>query len=284
MGDVKSIRRRMEVPEPFKRILDYEVRVTQDGHFTTTLPDPWYEEFSSRGIYLPHNRLGKGAFFEDTTLVGLDRKIEASFKELCSEEVVSEVDVIRYQIAIACSYTLAKNGSGVFFPFVVSGTTTEWRGGNVATDANRPSPTGVSVYAHPFKKTVLRFKATGAERTEYTSLRKHSFMPPEDDTQWLGTLCSQCETGKIGVDEVPLTPATLSFFRQLYEGIFRLNERIGAFLSPEQIVLAANNGISSIDILLIPLCVRSEFLFGGLQSKIQKCYRLRPGLLIMKRK
>lgn len=242
MGDVKTIRRRMEIPEPFDRMMDYEVRVTQDGHFTTTLPDPWYEEFSSRGIFLDRNRLGKGCFFEDTTLVGLDRQIATKFEELCSEEIVSEIDVIRYQIAIACSYTMAIDGSEEFFPFVMTSTTTEWRMGNVATDANHPSPTGVSVYAHPFKKRVLRFKATGAERTEYESLRKHSFSAPEDDTQWLSQLCAQRETGKVELSEVLLTPATAAFFRNLYESVFRLNEKIGDFLNPEAIMLAANNG------------------------------------------
>lgn len=82
----------------------YDVNVTKDGTFSTTLPKEAVSKIEAYGVTLNENRVGNRGYFSSDTMEGLERKIREAVEEAVSCELVSTEDVIKYQIMICASY------------------------------------------------------------------------------------------------------------------------------------------------------------------------------------
>lgn len=242
MNEIKKLELVIATSDPYPGSCTLQVYVTSDGLFTTTLPEVWVARFKTAGIAMSCNRRGREGFFSACSLAELKKAVNQAFAELCSEELIAEEKVIRYQIAISCSYTTLVEDCEKFHPFVVPGETSEWKTGNIERNANRRGPAGITCYAHPFSKRTFRYKATGRTRVEYKSLRNHGFSLVEDDEQWLANLCGLSPSNELDTSEVSLNADTLSFFRRMFEGVFAMNELLAGKLNPENIAKVAASG------------------------------------------
>lgn len=130
----------------------YDVNVTKDGKFTTTLSKEVVSIIESYGVTLNQNRVGNHGYFSSDTLEGLIDNIRNTVEEAVSCEIVGTEDVIMYQILICASYckngadetdtNLYPNGQGLYNSY-------QWVEGNVKNDALSQKPTSFSVFARP---------------------------------------------------------------------------------------------------------------------------------------
>ena len=228
------------------------VSVTQDGHFTTTLPKEATDTILEYGVTLKANRVGTPGFFESDTLGGLHKEIEELLREAISRELVEDKLVIKYSVVTKGCYAL--DGDGEIIPNGLwskdrkpgDDLSTNWREGN--TDKNSTwgvTPT-VSVFARVFHKRTYAYKSGKTLET----LERYR---PKDEragsADWINSLCRLSYPGSFSsmpdytkLPEVDATEENAALFVRLFKFIFSANEILRDFSDPDYLTafVAAN--------------------------------------------
>lgn len=217
----------------------YEVNVSKDGRFSTTLPKEAVSKIEAYGVTLNENRVGNRGYFSSDTMEGLVDEIRKAVEEAVSCELVSTEDVIKYQIMICASYCrngadetdteLYPNGKGLNGSYV-------WVDGNVRSDHLDRKPTSFSVYVKPMTIKRYRYKS-GKERTEETGIDESKY-PKESAILFLNSLVNIFPSRFIDVKELPCTEENAEFFKKAIMSIWKLNEAIGKILKEDTLELA----------------------------------------------
>lgn len=212
----------------------YDVNVSKDGTFSTTLPKEAVSKIEAYGVTLNENRVGNRGYFSSETMDGLERNIRKAVEEAVSCELVSTEDVIKYQIMICASYCrngadetdteLYPNGKGLNGNYI-------WKDGNVQSDNLERKPTSFSVYVEP--KTIKRYRyASGKTRTEVTSIDEKKY-PEGSAILFLNSIVNIYPDRYIDIKELPCTEENARFFKKAIMSIWKLNEAIGQILKDD---------------------------------------------------
>lgn len=230
--------------------MSYDINVTTDGTFTTTLPAEFVQLFKAANIDLSRNnrRGSKEGFVSDETLDGLKKKVLAICTEYMSREMISERLVIRYNVETICSYLI--NDAGDIVPngrFVEDyGGRHHWKNGTTEVHAASPGKgTGMRVYAKPAIERVYKYKS-GKEKTEYETLnsypgQKNDHFTIGENFIWLDNVCSIDPWGQLKIIEY--NEAIAGFFVKFIKMICQFNEQIKDYLTPEAIRLLAESSM-----------------------------------------
>lgn len=223
----------------------YDINVSTDGVFSTTLPKDIVELFKSAGLELRRNRMKTLGYYSDTELDGLKKQISEACEEFLSRELTGEKIVIRYVIQTTCSYCLdidgipVPNGGG---EWTKTPGKYDWKNGTKQTNSSNHEPYGLLIYARPFVKRDYKYKS-GTIKTEY-DWQLSEFLTDDSDTYYLRWL-----KDVVGIDmpqwaeekEIDYTENTARFFVEMIKGICMLNEKIKDFLEPDAIMKIANS-------------------------------------------
>lgn len=215
----------------------YQISVTKDGKFTTTLPKDIAQKFKDVGISILTNRLGNIGYYEEDTLDELQKKIKDICSEYTSEEIIEEKLVIRFAIRTTAAYCLDNEKNIIPNGGWAKGGEYLWREGTIMQNANYPHSFGFEVYAQIFLKQVKGFKS-GREKTEYKKYRADS--KGDYFIYYLNEFCAIKPPDNTQIQEVDCTPDTAKFFVDLLLSICRVNEKIKDFLNPEAITELAS--------------------------------------------
>lgn len=217
----------------------YDVNVSKDGTFSTTLPKEAVSKIVAYGLTLNKNRMGTPGYFTAKTMEELKRNIYKAVEEAVSCELVSTEDVIKYQILICASYCrngadetdteLYPNGAGLKGSY-------QWIDGNVNSDGLSQKPTFFSVYVEPVAIKRYRYKS-GRERTEegHIDVRKY---PEGSAIRFIDSLVNVYPHKHIEVKQMPCTEENALFFKKAIMSIWKLNEALGKILHDDTLELA----------------------------------------------
>lgn len=217
----------------------YEVNVSKDGRFSTTLPKEAVSKIESYGVTMDANRVGNRGYFSSDTMEGLDREIREAVEEAVSCELVSTEDVIKYQIMICAAY--CRNGADEtdteLYPNgkELNGNY-KWMGGNVLSNGLDRKPTSFSVYVKPVTIKRYRYKS-GKERTEETGIDESKY-PKGSAIIFLNSLVCIYPDRRIAVNELPCTEENAEFFKKAIMSIWKLNEALGKILKEDMLEVA----------------------------------------------
>ncbi|RYC70759.1 hypothetical protein [Spirosoma sordidisoli] len=226
-------------------IFQYDVNVTKDGVFSTTLPSDVASRLELAGISLAQNRLGNKGYIESKTFDELIKRVRDIVDLYFSKELISEKIIIRYAIRTTCAYVLDKDGNiapnGTYSPLGGAG----WINGTVPQHASSPMPYGILAYCKPFVRRDYLYK-NGKIKTEFVSnidWRTDDLLESGVALKWLNDLCSICPPDNAPVQEIDYTEPVAAFFVQLIKSLCAINEKIKDFLDPVSIkTIAESNG------------------------------------------
>ncbi len=218
---------------------NYDVNVTKDGKFTTTLPKEAVSLIESYGVTLNENRVGNAGFFSSDTMCGLAENIYKAVEEAVSCELVGTEDVIKYQIMICASYCkngadetdaeLYPNGKGLNGNY-------QWIDGNMRNDNLERKPISFSVYVKPMTVKRYRYKS-GRERIEEESINEEKY-PKESTILFLNSIVNICPDIHKEVKQMPCTEENAEFFKKAIMSIWKLNEALGSILKEDTLEMA----------------------------------------------
>lgn len=217
----------------------YEVNVSKDGRFYTTLSKEVVSKIEAYGVTMDMNRIGNRGYFTSDTMEGLERKIREAVEEAVSCEFVGMEDIIEYQLMICASYCrngadkldtkLYPNGTGLNGNY-------QWIEGNVRNDLLKKQPTSFSVYVKP--KTIKRYKyKSGKERIETTNIDESKY-PKESAILFLNSLVNIYPNNLMSIKKMPCTKENAEFFKKVIMSIWKLNEAIGKILKEDELEMA----------------------------------------------
>lgn len=217
----------------------YEVNVSKDGRFSTTLPKEAVSKIEAYGVTMDANRVGNRGYFTSETMEGLSDAIRKVVEEAVSCELVSTEDVIKYQIMICASYCknradetdteLYPNGKGLCDNY-------QWVDGNVRNDRLERKPTSFSVYVKPITIKRYRYKS-GKERTEESDIDESKYSKGSA-ILFLNSLVNIYPDRYMTVKELPCTEENAEFFKKAILSIWKLNEAIGDILKKDMLEAA----------------------------------------------
>ena len=217
----------------------YDVNVSKDGTFATTLPKEAVNKIEAYGVTLNKNRIGNPGYFSSDTMEGLVDKIRKAVEEAVSCELVSTEDVIKYQIMICASYCrngadetdtdLYPNGEGLNGHY-------QWIEGNVRCDNREGKPTSFSVYVEPVSLKRYRYKS-GRERIEEAPIDKKKY-PEGSAIRFINSLVCIEPHKFIEVKQMPCTEENAEFFKKAIMSIWKLNEALGKILRDDTLELS----------------------------------------------
>lgn len=217
----------------------YDVNVSKDGCFSTTLPRDAVAKIEAYGVTLDTNRLGNKGYFSSDTMDGLLNKIRAAVDEAVSCELVGTEDIIKYQILICATYCRNKNdetGTELYPNGAGLNGNYEWIDGNVRSDGLSPHPNYFSVYVRPVAIKRYRYKS-GRERTEEGRIDEKKY--PEDSAiRFINSIVNNFPNGRIEVRQMPCTEENAEFFKKAIISIWKLNEALGRLLKDDTLELA----------------------------------------------
>lgn len=212
----------------------YDVNVSKDGTFSTTLPKDAVSKIESYGVTLGRNRIGNPGYFAAKSLDELQVCIFKAVEEAVSCELVSTEDVIKYQIMICASYCrnmadetdtkLYPNGGCLHGKYL-------WIEGNVHFSTWNKQPTSFSVYAKPISLKRYRYKS-GRERVEEEPIDESKY-PEESAIRFLNALVTNHAYNNTAVNQMPCTEENAEFFKQAVMSIWKLNESLGKILNED---------------------------------------------------
>lgn len=232
----------------------YDIYVTQDGLFTTTLPEEAAKALEGMGVDLKTNsrRGSKPGYFAAKTVEELVKRVQAVADEAVTRELVKEEIVLKYAIDTRCSYVLDKKGRPApngYWAGNKNGESADWRNGTQEGSSHQnASPWGLSVYVAAFVKKTYRYKSGNEKVEEETwSDEENRFSAPKlvYPRYWLCRLEAYISMGDLGsgeIKEVPYTEAVAAFFVRLMENLAMMNEMIKGRLEPEAIMKLAAGG------------------------------------------
>lgn len=219
----------------------YDVNVSKDGTFSTTLPKEAVSKIEAYGVTLNKNRIGTPGYFSAKTMKELESNIYKFVEEAVSCELVSTEDVIKYQIMICASYCrngadetdteLYPNGKGLNGHY-------QWVDGNVRCDNFERKPTSFSVYVEPVSLKRYRYKS-GRERTEEEPIDERKY-PEGSAIRFINSLVNIEPHKYIKVKQMPCTEENAEFFKKAIVSIWKLNEALGKILKEDTLELAIN--------------------------------------------
>lgn len=212
---------------------DYTVRVSSTGVFSTTLPVPVVEKLHSVGIKTNESRKGDG-HFEANSMDALVLEVEAVLKKYSEKVLVSELVVLKYAIAMSCSYCKRKDGeivpNGTYVEDNKNGTC-NWIEGNEAQEDFNPGPThfGFKVFVYPRFKRTYRFP-DGSEENTYghipeelvvtgSALEYLIAVPPMNEMNW---------RSDVKIKEIEYTEDLAQFFKNALLYVCKMNESFKA--------------------------------------------------------
>lgn len=232
---------------------DYDVSVTTDGFFTTTIPETAVEKLKQFDVTLRKNRMGREGFFESDTLAGLTKIINDFVAEAMSVELVSSERIIRYDFWCAGDFVLdgddrpVPNGrftdaeqSDLYFRQLKHFTGTEF------ICSNGPVPIGVQLYAVPFLKETYRYKS-GKEyskyKPQYQGFEQVKKEDPEYNWKFLSALCCQArpkhstyQNNKTQFSgEILYTEEKAGVFVKIIQGLMALSYQLSVIANPDMI-------------------------------------------------
>lgn len=217
----------------------YDVNVSKDGRFSTTIPQEAVAKIESYGVTLNANRLGNRGYFYSNTMEGLERKLREAVEEAVSCELVSMEDVIKYQIIICASYcknsadasdtNLYPNGRKLNGNY-------QWVDGNMLSDGLTPHSSLFSIYVKP--KTIKRYRyKSGKERIEETNIDETKYQE-ESAIRFINSIVNIFPDRCIEVKQMQCTESNAEFFKKAITSIWKLNEALGKLLKDDTLELA----------------------------------------------
>lgn len=244
MARLKTVRVSFDGSERNELQFKYDVHVSQQGLFTTTIPKEISELFKNAGIDLYKNNVGNPGYFYDKTIEGLERQVVDTAREYLSRELIEEKIVIKYAIQTTCSYALDPEGNVVpncGYEWVKT-ENYKWMDGTLSSWAQNPQPFGIEIYAKLFYKKVYRYKS-GKMKTEYIFVSADSDVKKMgNNIYWLASVCSMQPPRSNNIKEIDCSEPVAYFFVNMIKSICQLNEKIKNFIEPEQIQLLADKG------------------------------------------
>lgn len=212
----------------------YDVNVSKDGTFTTTLPKEAVTMIESYGINLNHNRLGNPGYFSAKSMEELQIYIYNAVEEAVSCELVSTEDVIKYQILICAAYcrNIADKTDTELYPngAYLNGKY-QWVEGNVHPSPWDKHPTSFSVYVEPVSLKRYRYKS-GKERIEETSIDVRKY-PEGSAIRFINALVNNQPCNSIEWKQMPCTEVNAEFFKTAIISIWKINESLGKILNDD---------------------------------------------------
>ncbi len=224
---------------------NYDVNVSKDGIFSTTIPVEIAKLLTDAGIELSKNRLDRPGYLSAKTFSELKVSVRSLADEYMSRELISEKVVIQYAIQTTCKYTFDEAGNicpNGHYSILGGG---GFYSGTTYMDANSNEPYGMQVYCKPFVRRDYLYRS-GKTKTEY--LRTSSGYPIVADLlgqgeglRWLDSIVG---IGKPSakLHEIDYTEPVAGFFVQLIKSICAINHRIKDFLDPDSIKMIVENG------------------------------------------
>ncbi len=229
----------------------YDVYVDKEGAFTTTIPEDIAKLLKDSGFDTFKNRLGNIGHYQSSTMDGLSDQIEKDIDRLMSKELVDEVIVLRYSIETICSYCIDQDGefmpNGSFVKDDLFNKDYEkhgWQNGTIETHATSLGSFGFSAWVQPYVKRLYKF-STGKEYIDYeyvssfgsgtVELEKYPDFEPGENLLWLIGIGSNEYPRGANLQEINYTEEVAEFFVELFKSIFRINENIKDYLTPEAI-------------------------------------------------
>lgn len=212
----------------------YDVNVSKDGTFSTTLPQDAVRKIESYGVTLNRNRLGNVGYFSAKTLEELERAVYKVVEDAVSCELVNTEDVIKYQIMISASYCrnggdetdkeLYPNGAGLKGRYL-------WVDGNVNN-----TDTSFSVYVKPMTLKRYRYRS-GSERVDECPINVEMY-PEGSAVRFIDSLVHMSPHKYQKVEHMPCTEENAVFFKKAIVSIWKLNEALGRLLKDNTLELA----------------------------------------------
>lgn len=212
----------------------YDINVSQEGIFSTTLPTDLTMVFLAAGIDMERNRMGKSGYVSDKTMDGFLGKINALKKLYESYEVVESKIVIEYFIDTRCSYVINEKGEFVpngYWQKVTNEFGTNWRSGTMPLSVSNTAPFGLSFYAVPFLQKLVKY------HNGTTKIFRDRLQNAPEDKIYLHYLCdiTHISRGSHNVQYVDYNEQIAKFFVNLYISLFQMNENIKEYLTPDKI-------------------------------------------------
>lgn len=217
----------------------YDVNVSKDGKFSTTLPKEAVSKIEAYGVTLGVNRVGNRGYFSSGTMEGLADEVRKVVEEAVSCELVSKEDIIKYQILIFASYCrngadetdnkLYPNGIDLFGYY-------KWINGNKNDAYLDRAPTSISIYVEPVTIKRYRYKS-GKERIEETRIDENKY-PVGSAVLFINSLVGICPDEYKPIKELPCTEENAEFFKKAIMSIWKINESIGKILKEDTLEFA----------------------------------------------
>lgn len=214
----------------------YDINITKDGIFNTTLPADISELLNGAGIRLERNRLKNLGYFTSSTIDELRSEVNSVISEYLSRELKDDKIVIQYIIQTTCAYCLDITGEIVpngHFEFTKT-EKIEWKSGTIKQSAGYRYPFGIRIYAKPFRKKTYRFRS-GKEKAEYERMHVKGISDKPSYLYWLDSVCGIEKPKGENIKEIDYNEDIAKFFVDLLKSICRLNEQIKDMLEPESI-------------------------------------------------
>ncbi|MFD2961321.1 MULTISPECIES: hypothetical protein [Olivibacter] len=225
--------------------VEFDVHVSSEGWFSTTIPFDTVEKFKWAEIPLNTNRLSKPGYYKSKTMDGIYDQIKNDCEMYVSSELIDEKIVIKYSIITNCSYCIDDNG-GIVPNGRWVGENYQWKEGTERQNATERSPFGIKIFAKPYFKKTYRFK-NGKTIDKYEAFSEFgSGTISSDDSRyylrWLQGLTSIAhENGKL--NEIEYNENIAKFFVDAIKGICSINEKIKDLINPESIKELSENNI-----------------------------------------
>ena len=217
-----------------------DINVAQGGEFTTTFPEDIATKLQDAGVNLRTNgrRDGRKGFFEAKTLDDLLSSVHTTAKEFVSRTLINEEIVIRYGIQTACRY--ATDGKDFIPHRGFGGASDEFkeREGTKKIHAMNRASFGFNIYTDIVTKRVYRY-ASGKEKTFYVPVQESTIDDDKPNLKFLSAIYCQEKLGDIM--EIGYTEEVAEFFVSIYKVIYKINERVKDFVSPEAIMKLIEN-------------------------------------------
>lgn len=234
--------KRFSYDKPERIEFDLSIRVTAKGMFVATLPETAVEPLESCGVRMNKNQLGKPGYVTSDTLDGLCHEVDELFDLAASEELVEQIEVIRYQINTMgnCCLTEGKLMTSGMNPNDYKWMR-EWFTQN--RDSNEVGPFGFT-FCSLLRNRKTFVNKLGKKRIYYDFVEDWASMKPDKgDRAFIG--CIRNQDGQWGKEyyDIPATPEACKFFADLLRSFYALCERIHKFVKPDGLIeLIENNG------------------------------------------
>lgn len=257
MGKIKTEKFYMGGSEPMDQRINFkmDINVNQEGLFTCTLPEDVATKLMDAGIELSINRRGdRPGYIETKSMEELKERVQDLFNEYYSKELISETIVIKYQLETCGGYQI--NKAGEFCPNGqyqwTNGEECGWEEGTIKTHGSNHSPFGFTVYTRPMIKRVYRYKS-GMEKEFNENLyhiddtKKNIEKGYGKNLRWLSCIVGNEENRDGTMQEIEYTEEIAGVFVGFYITIFKINEKIREWTTPDKIQELAKSGIKILD-------------------------------------